>query len=178
MPIWTEAVTDLLFRCSFMTLSTSDRHGRPWSSPLEFICDRDMQLYWVSLVDSRHSRNVRENPRAAVSIFNGTYLPLSEEPQGLYAEGDVEEFHRHELEDLLPDFARWIAWRDAGRTIPRRPGVNRYEGNSPWRHYRIAQPKFYALDPDGHPNYGWPAHRTFEVDLKDSFTAAYRSRLE
>ncbi len=69
---WTEGVTEILFESSFMTLATADVEGRPWASPVEFVCDEDLRFYWLSMVDARHSVNVRENPWMSFSIYDST----------------------------------------------------------------------------------------------------------
>ena len=177
MTDWIEDVTSLIFESSFMTLATTDGDGLPWVSPVEFVCDEDLSFYWVSVIDARHSRNVRASPRAALSIYDGAYVPLDGEARALYGEGSVEEFHRSDLEEVLPSFERWIAWRDADRATPRPRGGGSFDGDSPWRFYRMRAPKLYALDPSGHPEHGWPASWRVPVDLTDSFSRAYRSRL-
>lgn len=45
MSDWVEAVTEILFESSFMTLATADVEGRPWASPVEFACDENLRFY-------------------------------------------------------------------------------------------------------------------------------------
>lgn len=177
MSDWIDDVTSLLFESSFMTLATADGDGQPWVSPVEFLCDEGLRFYWVSVTDARHSQNVRENPRAALSIYDSTYVPLDGQPTALYGEGSVEEFHRSDLEELLPSFERWMSWRDAGRETPRPGRGDRFDGGSPWRFYRLTPATLYALNPGEHPEHGWPASWRVPVDLTESFSRTYRSRL-
>jgi len=174
---WIEDVTSLIFTSNFMTLATTDSDGLPWVSPVEFVCDEDLRFHWFSVIDARHSQNARANPRAALSIYDCTYIPMSGEPQALYGEGSVEEFHHCDLEVLLPSFERWISWRDAGRKTPRPRRADRFNGDSPWRVYRVNLAKLYALHPNWHPEHGEPASWRVPVDLTESFSRAYRSRL-
>lgn len=103
-----------------MTLATADGDGLPWASPVEFVCDEALRFHWASHRNARHSRNVRANPRAAASIYDSGQAPgVRADVQGPYAEGPVEEFRPSELEAVLPSLARWIEWRDAGRTTAR-----------------------------------------------------------
>lgn len=173
---WIDDVTRLIFEGSFMTLATTDSDGLPWVSPVEFACDEDMRFYWFSPIDARHSQNVRANPRAALSIYDCTYVPFIGLPRGLYGEGSVEEFVRSDLEAVLPSLERWISWRDAERETPR-PRPPDQPDESPWRVYRVQAAKLYALHPDPHPEHGEPASWRVPVDLTDSFSRAYRSRL-
>ena len=155
--------------------ATGDSDGLPWVSPVEFACDEDLRFYWFSAIDARHSQNVRANPRAALSIYDCTQTPLSRAAQGVYGEGSVEEFHRSELEPLLPSIERWISWRDAGRKTPRPRRPDQLDGDSPFRFYRVTAAKLYALHPNGHPAHGKPFEWRVPVDLTDSFSRAYRS---
>lgn len=175
----TEQLTRLLFESSFMTLATADAEGKPWASPVEFACDEQLRFYWSSHRDSRHSRNVRANPRVAMSIYDSTQTPGTDSGiQCLYAEGQAEEFRPADLDDMSSSLDRWIEWRDAARLTPRRKGpAGRLEGDTPWRRYRLVVTNFYALDPRGHPDF--PGIRIWRVslDLTEAFTRAHRSRL-
>ena len=172
---WIEDVTSLIFTTSFMTLATADSDGLSWVSPVEFACDEDLRFYWFSTIDARHSQNVRANPRVALSIYDCTYTPFIGAAQGLYGEGSVEEFHRSDLEAMLPSIERWISWRDADRKTPRPRGADRFDSDSPWRVYRVNPAKLYALHPNWHPEHGEPASWRVPVDLTASFSRAYRS---
>lgn len=55
-----------------MTLSTCDESGWPQATPLFYIVDEDMRLYWVSSLSSAHSHQLAREPRAAVSIYRPT----------------------------------------------------------------------------------------------------------
>jgi len=174
---WIDDVTELIFESSFMTLATADGDGLPWVTPVEFVCDEELRFYWNSVIDARHSENVRANARAALSIYDSSYVPLDGQPTALYAEGPVEEFRRPDLAELLPSFERWIAWRDKGRTTRRSDRGSPIDSDSPWRFYRLTPTTVYALNPGEHPNHGWPASWRVPVDLAGSYSRAYRSRL-
>lgn len=174
-----EDLAKLLFGSKFMTLATADADGLPWASPVEFACDDDLRFHWTSHVVARHSRNVRANPRAALSIYDSTQAAgVRAEVQGLYAEGSVEELSRAEAEAVGPSLDRWIAWRDPSRTAQGPgPTTRRSDADTPWRTYRLTATKLYALDPGGHPDI--PGVRIWRVplDLTESFSRAYRARL-
>ena len=174
---WTEAIPGILLESSFMTLATADGRGVPWASPVEFVCDEQLQFYWLSVVDTRHSRNVRENPWAAFSIFDCTQVPGVHAVQGLYGEGPVEELSRSEVEMVQSRTRQWIAWRDEDREEPRPETGDRLDApGSLWRFYRIDPVNFYALDPVALDD-GRLEDSRVPVDLTESFTRAYRSRL-
>lgn len=175
---WTEEVVAILFESSFMTLATADAAGLPWASPVEFVCDEDLRFYWLSMADTRHSRNVRANPWVAFSIYDCTQPPGVNAVQGLYGEGPVEELPPSDLEAIGPAIGRWISWRDAARETPRPQSDDRLDApDSPWRFYRLDPANLYALDPAVLAD-GRLVDSRVPVDLVDSFRAIYRSRLE
>jgi hypothetical protein len=56
---WIDDVAELVFDSSFMILATADGDALPWVTPVEFLCDEDLRFYWNSVIDARHSENVR-----------------------------------------------------------------------------------------------------------------------
>lgn len=171
-------VLKILFDSSFMTLATADDEGVPWATPVEFVCDEELRFYWTSLADSRHSKNVQTNPRAALSIYDSTQTPgVRAEAQGLYAEGAVVELVPEELAAARPSLGRWIEWRDADKP----PRSHRTEAaaadDARWRSYRLTPAHLYAQDPLGHPDIPGVRVWRVELDLGKRFTRAYRSRL-
>jgi hypothetical protein len=176
---WIDELTELLFGSSFLSLATTDGEGRPWVTPVEFACDDALRFYWTSHLDARHSRNLRVNPRAALSIYDSTQAPGVLAPvQGLYAEGTVQELGRADFEALLPSLGRWLEWRDAARGIARHASATDSSGDdTSWCTYRLTTEKVYALDPGGHPDLPGVRISRVPVDLTESFSRAYRARL-
>ena len=161
-----------------MTLATADADGVPWANPVEFACDEGLRFYWNSLPDARHSRNVRSNPRAALVIYDSTQAAgVRAEVQGLYVEGPVEEFERSDLHDVLPSLERWIERRGPARTAPEPRATDEvFEDAARWRIYRLTPERWFALDPNGHPDL--PGVRVWRVpvDLAEAFARASRAR--
>jgi uncharacterized protein YhbP (UPF0306 family) len=62
-------VRSLLRRQSTLVLATAGHDGTPHSTPLFFLADDKLRLYWFSSRTSRHSRNCKRDPRAAVAVF-------------------------------------------------------------------------------------------------------------
>lgn len=65
-------IRSLLARHTTLALATMDDNARPRSTPLFFIADDDLRLYWFSARSSLHSRNCVRTPHAAVAIFRNT----------------------------------------------------------------------------------------------------------
>jgi nitroimidazol reductase NimA-like FMN-containing flavoprotein (pyridoxamine 5'-phosphate oxidase superfamily) len=52
-----------------MVLSTADKNGNPWITPVAYTFDKNNSLYWVSSKDSRHSSNIRARKEIAIVIY-------------------------------------------------------------------------------------------------------------
>jgi len=54
----------------YVTLGTADAEGRPWAAPVYFATADDIDLYWVSAPDAKHSRNIAERPQVSLVVFD------------------------------------------------------------------------------------------------------------
>lgn len=65
-------MTRLVKSQSTLALATCGADGGPRSAPLFYVADDGLRLYWFSSSSSEHSRNLKKNPSAAVTIFRPT----------------------------------------------------------------------------------------------------------
>jgi general stress protein 26 len=63
-------VRQALERTDVMALSTIDEDGGPWTSPVQYQWDSQLNLYFASMPDARHVRNIQRDARVAVAIYN------------------------------------------------------------------------------------------------------------
>lgn len=56
----------------YLTLATVDAAGSPWATPAFYTPDGYSTFYWASSPDSRHSRNVTEQPDIAIVVFDSS----------------------------------------------------------------------------------------------------------
>jgi uncharacterized protein YhbP (UPF0306 family) len=82
-----ERIHEILASQSTLTLATADAKGTPRSTPLFYIADQDLRLYWFSSPRSPHSRNNARCAKAAISIHAPT--DRWREILGLQATGSV-----------------------------------------------------------------------------------------
>lgn len=61
---------EILKSQNYLCLATVSTDNIPWSSPVAYVCDNDFFLYFVSSIDSLHSRNIASNNRIALSIYD------------------------------------------------------------------------------------------------------------
>lgn len=65
-------INSLLRRQTTLALATVDDDGQPRSTPLFFIANHSLDIYWFSRRTSVHSRNCARDPRASVAVFRHT----------------------------------------------------------------------------------------------------------
>ena len=63
-----DPVRALLRSQTTLVLATAGEDSKPRSTPLFFIPDDDLRLYWFSSRSSLHSRNCARNPEASIAI--------------------------------------------------------------------------------------------------------------
>ena len=79
-----------------MSLATS-KDNKPWVCEVHFVYDQDLNFYFRSKPDRRHSLEIASNPNVAGDIV--TQHGIGEKPRGVYFEGtaerlvDVDETH-------------------------------------------------------------------------------------
>lgn len=95
---------------AYLTLGTVGTDGLPWISPVCFAATGPREFYWISRLDARHSRNLRERPHVSLVVFDSTAPPYH--GRAVYADGYAHELSGDEV--------------DAGLAVypgPNRPGV-------------------------------------------------------
>lgn len=67
-------VRDLIGRTQYIVLATNDGDS-PWIAPVEPIVDEDLNFYFFSTAEARHSRHIEAGSQIAAVMFN------SEQPE-------------------------------------------------------------------------------------------------
>lgn len=65
----TQLVARLLQRQSTLALATISADGTPHITPLFYLAGEALRLFWFSSATSRHSRNLKLDPAAAVTVY-------------------------------------------------------------------------------------------------------------
>jgi uncharacterized protein YhbP (UPF0306 family) len=94
-----------------MSLATvSD--NKPWVCEVHFVYDNDLNLYWRSLKDRRHSQEIAANPNVAGNIVR--QHSLDDYPHAIYFEGTAELLDNQEQQQVvLPLFKARLAADDS-----------------------------------------------------------------
>ena len=90
----------------YLNLATITPDGLPWNSAVFTAFDEDLNFYFLSWKENQHSINIRNNPKAFVTIYDSTVPPSS--GVGVYLEGEVEEMSNpiHIIEGLKVIYKR------------------------------------------------------------------------
>ncbi|HSR52462.1 MAG TPA: pyridoxamine 5'-phosphate oxidase family protein [Acidobacteriota bacterium] len=64
-----QLVREIISSCRYLTLSTCDG-AEPWAAPIEFLCDEELNFYFLSTTDCLHARHIDRNPQVALAIFD------------------------------------------------------------------------------------------------------------
>lgn len=83
----------------YMTLSTCDKNMNPWAAVVLFVHDDDYNFYFYSAIDSRHSKNITENPKVACVICDSSQPIGSTEEVRL--EGIAHILAEEELQEVI-----------------------------------------------------------------------------
>ncbi len=86
-----ELITDYLQKAKMMQLATS-MDNQPWVCNVWFASDEDLNIYWFSSTNRRHSEEITKNPKVAAAIV----LPLTpkDPPRGLQLQGVAEVLNK------------------------------------------------------------------------------------
>lgn len=144
---------------NYMTISTCDKKGNPWISPVAFAYDSKYNLYWASEKSAKHSTLIEKNSNVAVVIFDSS-VPEGT-GNGVYFIGKAFEVHEKELEKVIKILC---ARKKKDSEYSKFQCVEDFTGNSPWRMYKIVPRKLWTLK-DGIRVKGYPVDRKIEVKL-------------
>ncbi|MCR4280216.1 MAG: pyridoxamine 5'-phosphate oxidase family protein [Candidatus Komeilibacteria bacterium] len=87
-----KVISDILY----ITIATCDRSGQPWNSPVYSAFDNEYNFYWASWKENQHSKNIADNERVFVVIYDST-VPEGT-GSGVYMRGIARQL---EVKDLI-----------------------------------------------------------------------------
>ena len=64
-----ERIAALLGEETTLSLATTGEEGEAWATPLFYIVDNELTLYWLSSESSLHSQNLLRRPRTAATVY-------------------------------------------------------------------------------------------------------------
>jgi nitroimidazol reductase NimA-like FMN-containing flavoprotein (pyridoxamine 5'-phosphate oxidase superfamily) len=85
-----EVIKKEVNNCNIMQLATC-ANDKPWVVTVHFYADDELNLYWCSRPDRRHSEEVRANPNASATILVHENTEAENWVIGITYSGQVEE---------------------------------------------------------------------------------------
>ncbi len=146
--IYTWRAADIIRRIQYITVASVTPDARPWNSPVQAVFDDELNWYWFSDKEGRHSRNVKDNGEVFLVIYDST-VPEGQ-GVGVYFEASAVELtdtaevikaRRLKHEDVRADPGHFLgpAVRRVYKGMPRRVWTNDIErrGSSFIRDFRV-----------------------------------------
>jgi uncharacterized protein YhbP (UPF0306 family) len=97
-----QLILDVLDKGYLLSLATADEAG-VWACDVIYVHDDELNIYWMSAPDTRHSQAVLSHPQAAAVI---TVSGQGEENLGIQVEGMVEKIEGERLDLMEKHFAK------------------------------------------------------------------------
>ena len=125
---------DIIKNNIYLTLGTAD--GDPWVAPLFYCVTEKYNFYFISQLDSLHTKQMLKNPKVAFSIFDSH----AEEGQGkgVQAMGDVHMITEDELETEINNYHTTF--------IEIKPEF--LKGDAPYRLFKLSPSEVWITDPE------------------------------
>ena len=99
-------VEEILGNVKQMVLSTS-KNNKPWSATVLFASDKNLNLYFFSTPDRRHSKEIAENPNVSGAIAREHTKALKEQShRGVQFEGECSLVKPAEVEEAYTLFKK------------------------------------------------------------------------
>lgn len=134
-------ILEVLKTTHLMSLATNDQNG-PWVADVVFVHDKDLNIYWMSDPNTRHSKAISLNKVVAGTI---TYSTKSKELNfGIQFEGKAEKLEGIQINLLTKHLAK----RSRSRPTPSQ--VLEILNNKSW--YKLTPTKIYLIDEE---NFGF-----------------------
>lgn len=84
-----ELVRQYLRAVKIMQLATSI-NDQPWICTLHYCSDKDLNLYWISTLVRKHSKDIEQNPKVAATILVHENTPKEQYSMAISIEGTAE----------------------------------------------------------------------------------------
>jgi uncharacterized protein YhbP (UPF0306 family) len=119
-----------------MSLGTC-ANNKPWVCEVHFAYDDDLNLYWRSLPNTRHSQEIATNPQVAGNIVMPHVLGVA--PRGVYFEGTAEL-----LKDVGENHPAYTAY---SKRLNRGPEIlEQAKDPADIQFYKVVVSDFYLFD--------------------------------
>jgi Pyridoxamine 5'-phosphate oxidase len=99
-----DVAREIIDRCLYMVVATSNPSGQPWASPVYFAHRDYRDFFWISEPAASHSVNLRDRREVGIVVFDSS-VPINT-GQGVYIGGVARELPAHETGDGIEIFSK------------------------------------------------------------------------
>lgn len=128
---------EIIKKILYITIATVDGSGQPWNSPVYSAYDESYNFYWASWTESQHSKNINQNNRIFLVIYDPS-IPEGK-GEGVYIQAKAYQL-KNEAE--IQEGLNYLDKR-AGKK-PHNP--KHFMGDYPRRVYKAVPEKFWIND--------------------------------
>lgn len=138
---WDTKVKEALDRTEFMAISTMGEDGS-WTNPVAFAYSKKLELFFISMMHSKHSQNILTNKKVSVAIFRTERFPDGQ-VMGLQLRGNA-----HHLTDPaeIERAAKYYFGRSSGNDAFREKTAEKGGEAAPWQFFRIEPTEVWCFD--------------------------------
>lgn len=134
---WKKYILECLNSTNFCTIATVDPKG-VWSNPVFFAWDTLFNFYFISQMSTRHMKNIKENPRIAMSIYKTEQVS---NVAGIQLEGDAQILTGGSPKDEI-QHAYDTYYGRAGHG----PDMQAYLNDPTWLYVKVTPEQIYYFD--------------------------------
>ena len=102
-------ITDYLQEARLMQVATA-KDNKPWVCTVLFAYDENLNLYWISKPDTRHSQEIMTNEKVAGTIVSPS--ALGENVRGLQFEGIAKQATDEDMQKAMDVYAGRVGMKD------------------------------------------------------------------
>ena len=148
---------EIIEKIQYITIATSSKDGVPWNTPVYSAYDEDYNFYWASWKENQHSKNIAENNKVFLVIYDSTV------PEGT-GEGVYIQAKAYELDDEK-EIEHALSYLDGRVHKKKDPKIRiaQFQGDKPRRVYKAVPEKVWMND-EGDIN-GEYIDKRVEIDL-------------
>ena len=125
---------DIIKNNIYLTLGTADVN--PWVAPLFYCVSENYNFYFISQLDSLHTKQMLKNPKVAFSIFDSH--AKEGKGQGVQAMGNIHMITEDELETEINNYHTTF--------IEIKPEF--LKGDAPYRLFKLTPSEIWVTDPE------------------------------
>lgn len=139
--MWNEKVKEALDRTEFLALGTSGEDGN-WTNPVAFAYDEKTNLFFISMMDAKHVRNILENPQTSAAIFS-TERFSDGEVLGLQLTGNCK--HLTEKEEIEEAARYYFGRSESNNEFLEETSVT-HGTDALWQFFKITPAELWCFD--------------------------------